>query len=78
MAKFKTELTPVRAENKKGQRIGDAEFEVSVQCLACKHLFDIALTCKAFPKGIPQEIIMGDHDHTEPFDGDNGIHFQKL
>ena len=78
MVKFKTELTPVRAETKSGRRIGDAEFEVSVQCLACSNLNDIAITCKAFPKGIPEKILSGNYDHTKPFDGDNGIQFRKL
>jgi len=33
--------------------------------------------CKAFPNGIPDEIAYGDNDHTTPFDGDNGIMYEK-
>lgn len=53
----------------------------------CKHLIgvkadeDIIETsdrwfCEAFPDGVPKEIAFGDNDHTEPFDGDNGIQFE--
>lgn len=31
--------------------------------------------CKAFPDGIPDEIIESKFDHREPHDGDNGIQF---
>jgi hypothetical protein len=30
-------------------------------------------TCTAFPKGIPQEILRGENDHTSPVPGDGGI-----
>ena len=33
--------------------------------------------CKAFPRGIPEEIAFGDNLHTEPYPGDNGIQFKK-
>ena len=37
------------------------------------------IKCKAFPKGIPEEIfILGESDHTEPFKGDNGIQFEPI
>ena len=34
--------------------------------------------CKAFPKGIPDKILTGEHAHTKPFKGDNGILFKSL
>lgn len=34
------------------------------------------LVCAAFPDGIPVEIAYGNNDHTEPFEGDNGIQFE--
>ena len=47
-------------------------------CISCKHLMD-GIKCKAFPKGIPEEIfILGESDHTEPFKGDNGIQFEPI
>ena len=32
--------------------------------------------CKAFPKGIPDDIAYGDNDHTSPVKGDHGIQFE--
>ena len=50
--------------------------EVSIsQCLICAYRLN-GLTCAAFPDGIPQIILTNDFDHTEPFDGDNGIRFK--
>ena len=34
--------------------------------------------CKAYPKGTPQEIFNGTHDHTKPYKGDNGIRFEEI
>lgn len=49
-------------------------------CSKCVHLnldpFATVQTCKAFPKGIPQQIWTGKNDHTRPFQGDNGIQFK--
>lgn len=48
------------------------------QCLDCKH-FDVESSfCDAFPNGIPDEIFLGDHDHRNPYPGDNGILFEPI
>jgi len=50
-------------------------------CLECKHFLDDSkpgLRCAAFPDGIPDAIIFGDHDHHKPYKDDNGIQFEKL
>jgi len=49
---------------------------VKWQCMSCKH-YSTANRCVAFPSGIPKEIYYGEHDHSKPFKGDNGILFEK-
>lgn len=47
-------------------------------CIDCK-FFNIGIACKAFPKGIPDEIISGDNDHTKPLKGqENNIVFEPI
>jgi len=46
-------------------------------CFTCKYLLQ-DMKCKAFPKGIPEKILTGEHDHTKPFKGDNGIRFEPI
>jgi len=48
-----------------------------VQCAMCKHLIE-GVKCKAYPDKIPEEIITGEHDHTKPYKGDNGIRFEPI
>ena len=44
------------------------------KCNRCKHYLDYG-KCEAFPNGIPNEIIIGEFDHANPYSGDNGIQF---
>jgi hypothetical protein len=46
-------------------------------CVKCKHLLGI-WKCTAYPDGIPQPILEAKNDHTEPYEGDNGIQFETL
>jgi hypothetical protein len=50
------------------------------QCADCIHFDEEGeregLTCDAFLKGIPEEILYGEHDHRKPFPGDKGILFE--
>jgi len=50
-------------------------------CYECINFFGMdgdEFICKAYPKGIPEKIITGEHDHTKPFPGDNGIQFEPI
>ncbi len=46
-----------------------------VPCYRCGHYSGKA-KCKAFPQGIPDLILSGEDQHTEPFPGDGGIQFE--
>ena len=52
----------------------------SEQCFVCGNMIDTEpfLACTAYPKGIPEAIVTGEHDHTKPYEGDNGIRFTPL
>lgn len=48
-------------------------------CRICKHYRnDATYTCKAFPFGIPVEILMGDKQHFLPYLNDNNYQFELL
>jgi hypothetical protein len=48
----------------------------SDQCMRCKHFLG-RLTCLAYPTGIPEEILTGEVDHSEPQEGDHDIQFKE-
>lgn len=50
----------------------------SPQCHGCKNWKKGTLTCKAFPDGIPQGILINAIDHTKHIKGDNGIKFEAV
>ncbi len=45
------------------------------QCVYCEHKRKGAV-CAAFPGGIPDAILLNEHDHREPYPGDGGIRFK--
>lgn len=47
------------------------------QCSVCKR-YRGDDKCDAFPEGIPQEIRMDEHDHRQPFPGDNGLLYEPV
>lgn len=52
-----------------------------IACAFCEHFNQQGReqeTCKAFPDGIPAEILSGENNHTRAVDGDNGIRFTPI
>ena len=51
-------------------------------CLKCRHFtrshLSLLLTCRAFPDGIPGEIIFGIIPHVDRYPGDHGISFEPV
>lgn len=49
------------------------------QCMFCQH-FDESVReqnlCKAFPEGIPQEVMLNQVDHRHPVAGDEGVRWK--
>lgn len=51
--------------------------ETGSRCLYCQNLIsDIKLICKAFPKGIPHEILSSEFNHINKHPKDHGIQFK--
>ena len=47
-------------------------------CFKCMHYDMETATCTAFPKEIPDEIYLGDNNHSKPLPGqDNDIVFES-
>ncbi len=47
-------------------------------CINCKNYIG-DLSCRAFPDGIPQEILLGENDHSEPLpEQENDIVFEQM
>lgn len=59
-------------------RFGWQEGELNVsQCWRCRQYRGRG-ACAAFPVSIPDRILTNEHDHTQPYPGDNGIRFEPL
>lgn len=56
---------------------------LKVFCLNCKHFQKPKkggelFKCKAFPNGIPMELLTGEVAHTRPYSGDKGVRFEAI
>lgn len=46
------------------------------RCTNCEHFRHArGMACRAFPEGIPQQIMSGEVSHLEPVPGDGGIQY---
>lgn len=49
-----------------------------LQCLSCARFIDDKnFTCEAFANGIPDAIILNQHDHKDAIDGDGGLRYKR-
>lgn len=49
----------------------------TIMCYACGRYYTLS-HCRAFPDGIPKEILTGEVDHSKPYKGDHGIQFKAI
>jgi len=47
-------------------------------CYGCRHVAGDAMTCAAFPAGIPLAVLYSELDHRKPVAGDGGITFEPV
>ena len=52
------------------------------KCYGCQHFLSGGqlenFTCKAYPKGIPADIVLGRTNHDRPLEGDNGYQYRNI
>ena len=49
----------------------------NTNCSICIHYYEDK-KCRAFPNGIPKEILSGNVRHINPYKGDHGIMFEPI
>jgi len=50
---------------------------INTLCIECVN-YNGAEECRAFPEGIPSDILNGSFVHDKPHEGDNGIQFEPI
>jgi hypothetical protein len=54
------------------------DLEIKSDCATCVHKSIYFATCKAFPNGIPKQLLSGELQHRTPFQGDSGIMYEPI
>lgn len=73
MAEKRTKQEQAALEARMSEPTG---FRILTPCARCARRDpEDSLVCQAFPDGIPQAILDGEHQHTSPFPGDGGKQF---
>lgn len=74
----------IEARLRAGQRLawGPGEVKVAI-CGSCRHKTPGFAACKAFPSSIPDEILVGDFDHRNPWPNaaapeDDGVRYEPI
>lgn len=49
---------------------------LDVQCNSCKNFYGFR-KCRAFPDGIPKELLTDKFTHKKAYKGDNGIRYEE-
>lgn len=55
----------------------DPKMEAVGICHTCVFRHMDLFTCRAFPDGIPAEVLVGDFLHVDSYPGDHGIQYQR-
>lgn len=50
---------------------------VCFDCIHFEGMVEGKPRCKAFPEGIPRDLMKQDAKHDEPYPGDHGVHFEQ-
>ena len=58
--------------------VGNQNSVIVPQCNGCKHFYIYSATCSAFTVAIPMVILSNEHDHRQPYPGDNGIQYEPI
>lgn len=60
-------------ENRRSRFVYEKDEIKLAPCVSCRRKSPFGPSCEAFPSGIPEDILVGDNDHRQPFPGDGGL-----
>jgi hypothetical protein len=54
-----------------------SRMSISEECASCVHFSRNCPACRAFPNGIPEDILSGRVSHEDEYDGDGGYRYTR-